>query len=65
MLNSGGPGIVLPADDILPDLKRNRINAGSLISLAGLGELKKMKGRRAPDRPARQPRYARPLRPGA
>lgn len=49
LLSSGGPGakVFAGGTDILPDLKRNRINAGSLISLAGLEELKKIEKRGA------------------
>ncbi|MDO8804620.1 MAG: xanthine dehydrogenase family protein subunit M [Elusimicrobiota bacterium] len=49
LLSSGGPGakIFAGGTDILPDLKRNRINAGSLISLAALDGLKKIEKRGA------------------
>ncbi|MBI4350241.1 MAG: xanthine dehydrogenase family protein subunit M [Elusimicrobia bacterium] len=47
LLHSGGPGakVFAGGTDILPDLKRGRVNAASLISLAGLDGLKKIEKR--------------------
>jgi carbon-monoxide dehydrogenase medium subunit len=44
LFNSGGPGakIFAGGTDILPDLKKGRISASSLISLSNLDELKKI-----------------------
>ncbi|MBI4803417.1 MAG: xanthine dehydrogenase family protein subunit M [Elusimicrobia bacterium] len=46
LLKSGGSGakILAGGTDILPDLKKGRISAASLISLARLNELKKIEG---------------------
>lgn len=46
LLKAGGPGarILAGGTDVLPDLKRGRITASSLISLARLGGLRKIEG---------------------